>query len=302
MAEFRYLYSVMTLLGFLLILLTNGVVISVVALNPALHEPMYIFLSALCLNGLFGSLGFYPNLFVSLLQQIPTISYIGCLTQIFCVHTYWTCEMTLLGVMAYDRYLCICNPLRYNKIMSLPTVFKLIVLAWFFDIIPFSIHFWLTVRLPLCGSAIQKIYCDNFSLVSLSCIDTTINNIYGLFLTLGFLITMISLILFSYVQILRVCARSSKDFRTKALQTCTPHLVTMTNYVADLLFEVLLHRFKPKNLPYELRILMSVQSFVVPPLLNPLIYGLKLKEIRRKVFQLFHLKKIVASSTKIWTH
>ncbi|KAM5180478.1 olfactory receptor 52D1-like [Mantella aurantiaca] len=293
MTEIKYLYSAITLLGFLMIFLSNGAIISTVILHPALHEPMYIFLSALCINGLYGSLGFFPNLFVNLLQRVPTISYVGCLTQIFCVHTYSACELTLLGVMAFDRYVCICNPLRYNNIMQLSTVFKLIALAWFSNIIPLTIHFWLTVRLPLCGSAVHKIYCDNFSVVNLSCIDTTVNNIYGLFLTSTLMISMPTLIIFSYVQILRACAKSSKAFRAKALQTCTPHVVTIINYVADRLFEVLLHRFQPKYLPYELRILMSIQCFVVPPLLNPLIYGLKLKEIRLKVFQLFHNKKIV---------
>ncbi|XP_072282766.1 olfactory receptor 52E4-like [Pyxicephalus adspersus] len=291
--ELKYLYCAITLLGFLIILFSNGVIIFTVILHPALHEPMYIFLSALCINGLYGSLGFFPKFFVNLLQQVPTITYIGCLTQIFCVHTYSGCEITLLGVMAYDRYVYICNPLRYNNIMPLSTVFKLIAIVWIVNVIVFTIHFSLTIRLPLCGSVIQKVYCDNFSVVNLSCVDTTINNVFGLFLTLSLLTTMPLLIIFSYIQIIRVCGKSSKDFRAKAFQTCTPHIVTMLNYIADILFEVLLHRFKPKYLPYELRIVMSVQGFVVPPLLNPLIYGLKLKEIRLKIFQLLHVKKIL---------
>ncbi|KAM9319755.1 olfactory receptor 52E4-like [Gastrophryne carolinensis] len=301
MSEIKYLYSLITLFAFFLILLFNGAVLFTVVLYPALHEPMYIFLSALCINCVYGSVGFFPSLFVNLLQQVPTVSYIGCLTQIFCVHTYALWELTLLGLMAYDRYACICNPLRYNNIMSLPTVFKMICTAWILTIVPFAIHFWLTIRLTLCSSVIEKIYCDNYSVVSLSCVSTTINNIYGLFITVTWITTMPLLVLFSYVQILRVCMKSSKDFRAKAFHTCIPHVITMMNYVVVLLFEILLHRFKAENLPNWLKILMSVQGFVVTPLLNPLIYGLKLKGIRQKLFKLLAAKNEVAQSLEIWT-
>uniref|UniRef100_A0A803J8M3 G-protein coupled receptors family 1 profile domain-containing protein n=1 Tax=Xenopus tropicalis TaxID=8364 RepID=A0A803J8M3_XENTR len=267
----KYLYCALALLGFLMILLASGSVIAAVLLNKSLQEPMYIFVCVLCANGIYGSVGFFPSLFVNLIGETQTITYIGCLIQMFCIHTYTAAEMSILALMAFDRYLCICNPLRYNGIMTLAVAYKLIVAAWLFVLIPFTIHFILTILLPLCGSSIVKIYCDNYSLVKLSCVDTTVNNIY----------------VASYIQILRVCARSSMDFRKKSLQTCTPHLISLTNYVADILFEVLLHRFTLKNLPYELRIIMSVQAF---PVLNPLIYGLKLKKIKTKMIQFFFQK------------
>ncbi|OCT55931.1 hypothetical protein XELAEV_18000335mg [Xenopus laevis] len=177
-------------------------------------------------------------------------------------------------------------------VMALAVAYKLILAAWLFVLIPFTIHFILTILLPLCGSSIIKIYCDNYSIVKLSCIDTTINNIYGLFLTVAMVVVVPVLIVASYVQILRVYAQSSKDFRNKSLGTCTPHLISLTNYVADILFKVLLHRFTLKNIPYELRIIMSVQAFVVPPLLNPLIYGLKMREIRVRIAHMFRRNKI----------
>ncbi|KAM4796212.1 olfactory receptor 10J4-like [Rhinophrynus dorsalis] len=297
MTEIKFLYSAIVLICFTMIVLTNGAVITVIVLHRSLHEPMYIFICALCINGLYGSIGFFPILFVNLLCKTQTISYIGCITQVFCIHTYIGGEMALLSVMGIDRYVCICNPLRYNNIMPLSTVFKLIAGAWLYTVMLITILIILTITIPLCDSNIQKIYCDNWSVVKLSCVDTTVNNIYGLLITATFLGVMPVVILLSYIQILRVCSRSSKDFRAKALQTCTPHLIALINLVADALFEVFLHRFPPKQLPYELKITMSVQAFVVAPLLNPLIYGLKMKEIRIKSFQVFCTNRITAQKT-----
>ncbi|KAM8976907.1 olfactory receptor 52D1-like [Pelodytes ibericus] len=288
LTSIRYLYCVIVLLGYVLIIISNGVVISVVIRNDCLQEPMYLLLSALCLNGMYGSTAFYPSLFINLMYNDKTISHIGCLTQIFCIHTYVDCEMTILTVMAFDRYLCICNPLRYNIIMSLSTIYKLVCGAWIFCVTLVGIAIILTARLPLCSFSIIKFYCDNWSLVRLSCVDTSVNNVYGLFISILFLVVMPILIMSSYAMILRVCVKLPKGSRSKALQTCTPQLVTVTNFVVDMLFELFLYRSAPASMPYELRVVMSVQPAIVPPLLNALVYGLKVKEIREHIVQLFH--------------
>ncbi|XP_063301066.1 olfactory receptor 4C11-like [Pelobates fuscus] len=241
MTEIKYLYGILCLIYYLLIVLCNIAVIITVLNHKPLHEPMYIFISFLCINGLYGGSAFLPNLFFNLLQTIQTITYGGCLTQVLCIHSYMGCELTILAVMAFDRYVSICYPLRYHSIMSVSMAFTLIITAWLYSIILFSIHFILTIRLPLCDSVILKIYCDNWSVVRLSCIDTTINNIFAIFITVALIVMMPLLIMASYIEILRVCARSSKEVREKALQTCTPHLITMINYVADVLFEIFLH-------------------------------------------------------------
>ncbi|MEE6516015.1 hypothetical protein FKM82_025216 [Ascaphus truei] len=296
MTAVKYLYSIIALVGYVMIILSNSAVITVVALHRGLQEPMYIFICALCINGLYGSTAFFPCLIANLHYEIQIVTYTGCLTQVFCIGTYIGCELTILAVMAFDRYVCICNPLRYNSIMSLTTVYKLIATSWLYGILPFTIHFILTIRLPLCGLVIQKIYCDTWTVLKLSCVDITVNNIYGLFLNSILVVLMPVLILYSYIQILRVCAKASEDTRAKALQTCTPHLITLINFATGVLFELLLPRFRSTNIPYELRIVTSVQFLVVPPLLNPLIYGLKMKEIRVKIFQLLHRKRIRAQS------
>ncbi|KAG8430688.1 hypothetical protein GDO86_020128 [Hymenochirus boettgeri] len=273
MTEIKYLHSAVVLFFFTMIILSNCAVVLVIALNKSLQEPMYIFISTLCINGLYGSVFFFPSLFINLLSKVQTISYMGCLIQTFGIHTYIGCEITVLAIMAFDRYICICNPLRYNSIMTYALVFKLIAVAWLYIIVLITVLVILTIRLPL----------------KISCIDTTVNNIYGLVIT--FVTSLLpGCIYLSYLQILRVCMKSSKDFRAKAVYTCTPHLVSLTYFSSNILSEILLQRF-PINMPYELKIIVSVQSYVIAPLLNPLIYGLKLKEIRVKMLETFGLKK-----------
>lgn len=289
MTSVRYLYSFVALLIYVMIIFFNCVVITNVLLHKNLQGPMYIFVSTLCLNGIYGTTACLPFLVFNLMNNLKTVTYAGCLTQVFCVHTYAGCEMTILTVMAYDRYVCICNPLRYNSIMTLATVFRLVVWAWSYAVLLVGIHLALTIRLPLCDTVILKVYCDNWSVVRLSCIDVTVNNIYGLFIASTFTAFMPVLIAISYIQILRVCITSSKEFRAKALQTCLPHLVTIGNFASNLFFEILIYRFTPENFNYEFRTIMSVQVIVVPPLLNPLIYGLKVKEMRVKILRTFHL-------------
>lgn len=290
MGSLRYLYSALALLVYISVIMLNVSVIATVLLHKSLQQPMYIFVCVLCINSLYGSTSFFLSLIFNLVTQINTITYVGCLTQVFCIHTYVSCEMSILTIMAYDRYMCICNPLRYNNIVSLLMVLKLVLLAWFYTIIVICIHVVLTIRLPLCDTKILKFYCDNWSVVRLSCIDVTVNNVYGLFITITFIGLMPILIIFSYIQILRACIKSSRGFRAKAMQTCTPHLITVTSYVASLFFEIIIYRFVPERINYELRTIISVQVMATPPLLNPLIYGLKLKEIRKKISQKFSLQ------------
>ncbi|KAM3936254.1 olfactory receptor 51E1-like [Leptodactylus fuscus] len=288
MTSMRYLYGIVAFLVYVMVIFFNCSVIMAVLLHKTLQEPMYIFVSMLCLNGIYGTTSFLPYLVFGLLSNLKTITYTGCLIQVFCLHTYAGGEMITLTIMAYDRYVCICNPLRYNSIMTLATVFKLVVSAWLYTIVMVGINLVLTIQLPLCDSTILKVYCDNWSVVRLSCVDITVSNLFGLLTSSTFTGLMPVLIITSYILILKVCIKSSKDFRAKALQTCMPHLITIVNYAFNLFFEILIHRFIPEHLNFEFRTIMSVQLLVAPPLLNPVIYGLKVKEMRGRILQMLH--------------
>ncbi|XP_056415426.1 putative olfactory receptor 13C6 [Hyla sarda] len=250
----KYLYWVIAFIAYTLIVVLNGVVIVTVLQHKSLQEPMYIFISVLCVNGLYGSSSFFPGLLINLLQENPSVSYYGCLTQAFCLHTYGSFELTILASMAYDRYVSICNPLRYNSIMTLSMVLKIVLAAGLYPIILISILVILTARLPLCGTDILKVYCDNW-----------------------------------------VCIKSTKEVQNKALQTCTPHLITIANFSLDTLCEILLHRFPLTKLTHELKVFISLQILVVSPLLNPVIYGLKMKEMKSKLRELLREKKDIVT-------
>ncbi|XP_068121907.1 olfactory receptor 52D1-like [Hyperolius riggenbachi] len=194
--------------------------------------------------------------------------------------------------MAFDRYVCICNPLRYNIIMSLSMVARLISASWLLSMILYGIHVMLTSRLPLCDSVILQVYCDNWSVVRLSCIDNAVNIIYGSSLAVVYLFFLLFLILYSYISILRVCYNASSEVISKALHTCMPQFITTIIIVIEARLEFFINLLTSTNLPYGVKMFMSIQPLVTPPLMNPLLYGLKMTEIRLRIFQLLHLKKI----------
>ncbi|XP_075706001.1 olfactory receptor 52D1-like [Rhinoderma darwinii] len=292
MSTMRYVYCALAFICYILIIFSNGVVIITIAIHKALQEPMYIFISALCINALCGSSSFFPGLLRNLAFNVYTIAYSACILQIFCIHVSLTFELYTLTAMAFDRYVSICNPLRYNIIMSMSMVYKLLAAALCNSLVIIIIHIMLTVRLPLCGTVIMKICCDNWSVVRLSCIDTSVNNIFGLFLCFFTQISTLIFILVSYIFILRVCSKASQEVISKAVNTCTPQLITTVNFVADILFEIFFYRYVSISVPYEARIFMSAYGLVVPFILNPLIYGLKLTKIRVRIFKLFQLNSI----------
>ncbi|XP_064158994.1 olfactory receptor 8I2-like [Anguilla rostrata] len=277
-------YFVVTLIVYLFTILVNLILIVTIILEKTLHEPMFIFLCNLCVNGIFGASTFYPKILVDLSSDVSVISYKACLSQIFLIYSYVFCEYTTLAVMAYDRYVAICKPLNYHSIITAGKVGKLLLFAWLFSISETVILVGLTVRLPLCGFKIEKIYCINWAVVKLSCVDTTANNVYG-YILMFFHIAQALLIFVSYVNIVKVSVRSQEG-RNKFMQTCLPHLISLTNFTIALVFDIMYARYGPTSRLQALRNFMSLEYLVVPPLLNPLIYGLKLNQIRRRIFRI----------------
>ncbi|XP_064413083.1 olfactory receptor 4D1-like [Latimeria chalumnae] len=231
MDNHKYLYGCCALLGYLIIIFINLTLFLVIVHEKSLHEPMYIFISNLAINGLYGSTAFFPKLIADLMSEKQMISHVGCLIQVFFIHTFALFEFYTLALMAFDRYVAICNPLRYVEIMNTSTVFKLIVAAWTFPACVFGIDLCLIIPLPLCGSIIEKIYCQIWSVLKLSCVDASINYDFGNFVTVFLTLVPVVFILFSYLLIIKTSVRASKEARGKAMQTCAPHLLTFLNYI-----------------------------------------------------------------------
>ncbi|XP_076147533.1 olfactory receptor 6N1-like [Alosa pseudoharengus] len=163
------MYFLLAFVLYILIITVNLTLILTVIMEKSLHEPMYIFLSNLCLNSLFGTVGFYPKFLLDLQSDTHTITYSWCLTQTYVIYTSARCEISLLTVMSYDRYVAICRPLQYHSILTPHAVLKLLVVAWAYPFLTSVASLILTLRIPICGSHIRKLFCDNPSIVKLGC-------------------------------------------------------------------------------------------------------------------------------------
>nr|XP_046259505.1 olfactory receptor 6N2-like [Scatophagus argus] len=268
----------LTLLCYGLILVVNVSLILTIILNQNLHEPMYIFLCSLCINSLYGTAGFYPKFLSDLLSDIQVISYVGCLLQIFVIYSNAKTDYSILVLMAYDRYVAICRPLEYHSVMSVRRTAVLVILSW---VVPFSCEaavIILTSVLKLCGSHIDKLYCENWSIVKLACGSTRANDIVGL-IVISFYFGHALFIACSYVWLVKSSLKS-REGRRKFTQTCVPHLLCLLNVTSSLLFDVMYSRYGSASMSQNLRNFMAIQFLVVTPTLNPIIYGLNLSKIR----------------------
>ncbi|CAB1348185.1 unnamed protein product [Coregonus sp. 'balchen'] len=276
-------------LTYCFIVFCNVTVLVTIALDRKLHKPMFILLFNMPINDLIGATAFFPQLVVSILAQNRSISYPACYLQALLVHLYGAGSLTILTAMAYDRYIAICCPLRYNAIMSPNNLMKIIIFMWLLVIALIVVLLALVTRFKICRTTIVDTHCNNPSLVRLICDDTRINNYYGLFITAVFQGVSLLVVIYTYIQILITCVMNkSSDARSKAIQTCGTHLVVFLFLEFNACFGLIAHRFQQTD-PF-LRRAFGLSVMVFPPILNPLIYGLKTKEIRQNVLGFYKRK------------
>ncbi|XP_035241133.1 olfactory receptor 52E4-like [Anguilla anguilla] len=269
-------------LSYLVILFCNLFLMATIIVNKSLHQPMYFLLFNLPINDLIGSSALFLQLIKEILLDSRYIEASNCIAQAFFIHVYGVGSVLILSAMAYDRYIAICNPLKYSTIMTNSHIAKIITLVWLVDLLLIGVLFFLLLRLPRCRSLISQTYCDNPSLVALVCADTTINNIYELFITASIQVFAVGMILYTYLQILLACFKSKRsDTKSKALQTCATHLTVFLILECLGLFTIISYRIK--QLSPHLRRMIGVSTLIFPPTLNPIIYGLKTKDIRQRI-------------------
>ncbi|XP_045910369.1 olfactory receptor 4Q2-like [Micropterus dolomieu] len=289
-ANYRVALFALTLLSYSVIWLLNLTIIVTIIVNKNLHEPMYIFLCNLCINGLYGTSGFYPKFLNDLLSTTHVISYAGCLLQGFVLHSSVCADFSLLALMAYDRYVAICRPLVYHSMMSKQRVCVFVFFAWF---IPHYLLFMSTVTTStsrLCGSHIPKIYCVNYLIGKLACTVSITNNVIPAFNYIFYTGHLI-FIFWSYVYLISTCL-TSKENRTKFMQTCLPHLFCLLTLGVCVLFDLLYVRFGSETLPQSAQNFMAIEFIFFPPIINPLIYGFKLTQIRNRIIQFWCGKRL----------
>ncbi|XP_053295144.1 olfactory receptor 142-like [Pleuronectes platessa] len=277
-----------TLLYYCMILFFNISVIAIIILDEDLHEPMYILLCSFCVNGLYGTTGFYPKFLLDLLSPAPEISYAGCLLQAFVMYSFACCELSHLAVMAYDRYLAICRPLHYHSVMSKRRLSQLVCFSWLTPFCIHSINVILTSRLRLCGSKIPKVFCVNWIIYKLACSEADIfsNSILS-YATIIIYVSHGFFVVWTYMHLITNSVKS-KDGRVKFMQTCVPHLISLTTFLVVIVFDLMYMRFGSTDLPQGLQNFIAIEFLLIPPLLNPLIYGFKLTKIRNRILSIIH--------------
>ncbi|XP_038844277.1 olfactory receptor 5P3-like [Salvelinus namaycush] len=281
----RLIIFVFTLLGFILTVVLNLTLIVIIILQRSLHEPMYIFLCNLCINGLYGSTGFYP-VFLYPLTGSNMISLSDCVLQIFVIMTYSLCEFTNLTVMALDRYMAICRPLHYQTVMTRVTIYKLLIFIWLFPCGTTGVSISIMLRYPLCGSHIDRLFCQNWALIErLACQEDIVKHIVNGSFFVWFN-SLVAFLIFSYVKIIVACWHSKKN-QHKFMSTCLPHLIALVNFIILTIFDGMDSLFGPRDGPKVLGKLMSVAIITISPFINLIIHGVKLTPIRTQIKHVF---------------
>ncbi|XP_022074806.1 olfactory receptor 52B2-like [Acanthochromis polyacanthus] len=262
----------------------NLTLLTLIMLRRNLHKPMYFILFSLPLNDLIGITAMLPKVLSDIVTETHKVHYPLCVLQAFLLHMYGGGILFILAAMSVDRYVAICMPLRYTSVMTPRVVICIISLVWGLDFVLIGSLFSLQTRLPRCKSVILNVFCDNPSLLKLTCGNTAVNNIIGLFNTAVMQAVSVSIQAFSYVKILIACVVTRKsEAKTKAVNTCIAQLVILIIFEVVATFTILSHRFK--NVSADLQKIMGMLIFLVPPLLNPIVYGLYTSEIRTSLLR-----------------
>ncbi|XP_055978770.1 olfactory receptor 5V1-like [Sorex fumeus] len=278
-SNLRGLFFLIFLVIYLITLLGNMLIITATKISPVLHTPMYYFLSNLSFLDICYTSTTIPVMLVNFFREKKTISYGGCLSQIFFLVTCAGAECVLLAAMAYDRYVAICHPLRYPILMSVKVCVCLVIGSWLCGLVNSVTHTALAATLTLCGpNQISHFLCDIPLILKLSCSDTSLNEsvLHVASATIG-----LSPCLFtaaSYTLIIAAILRiPSAQGRSKAFSTCASHLTVVVVFYGTANFNY----DKPsEGYSLDVDILVSVLFCVMTPMLNPIIYSLRNKEVK----------------------
>ncbi|KAM9170935.1 olfactory receptor 51G2-like [Pangshura tecta] len=273
---------------YLISILGNSVILFIIKTDSSLHEPMYIFLSMLAITDLSLSISTIPTILGIYLFNSGRISLNACFAQLFFVHSLSKMESSVLLLMAFDRFIAICNPLRYTSILTLPRIAKMglvAVLRSVAVILPLPI---LLTRFRYCrDNVLSHSYCLHQDVMKAACSDISVNSIYGLFVKV-FTVGLDSFLIFlSYVMIVKtVLSVASRRECLRALNTCVSHLCAVVLFYISDIGLALIHRFGNSS-THLLQIILGYVYLLVPPLMNPIVYSVKSKHLRERIIRAF---------------
>nr|XP_020043387.1 olfactory receptor 51L1 [Castor canadensis] len=284
--------SVPFCLAYLIAFIGNVIILSVIWIESSLHQPMYYFLSILALTDLGMSMSTLPTILAVLWLDAQEIKASACYAQLFFIHTFTFLESSVLLAMAFDRFVAICHPLHYATILTNGVISKIglvCLLRSMGVVLPTPL---LLRRYHYChANTLSHAFCLHQDVLRLSCSNARINSVYGLCVVIATLGMDSVFILLSYVLILSaVLGIASHEERLKALNTCVSHICVVLIFFVPVIGVSMVHRFG-KHLSPIVHVLMANIYLLLPPVLNPIVYSVRTKQIRLRILRKFGLGK-----------
>ncbi|KAM7149965.1 olfactory receptor 6F1-like [Macrochelys suwanniensis] len=277
--HFRTSLAVLFSVMYILTIAGNVSIIALVWIHPRFHTPMYFFLCNLSFLEIWYTTACVPKAIGVMLGTSQTISFTVCLLQLFFLLSMGSTECFLLAVMAYDRYLAICHPLRYSSLMKSTFCAQLALASWLCGFLAISVLATLISRLSFCGpNIINHFLCDIDSCIALSCTDTSLVELATFIVSIIVIMVSCAVTLISYIYIISTILRiPSAQGRQKAFSTCSAHLTVVTIWYGSIIF---LYVKPSAQNSLDLNKTISIFNTIVTPLLNPFIYTLRNKEVK----------------------
>ncbi|XP_029139659.1 putative olfactory receptor 14L1 [Protobothrops mucrosquamatus] len=288
--EVQIIYLSLFLILYLTTLTGNLLIIIAVVFDHHLHTPMYFFMMNLAIQDIGSVSVIIPKTILNFLTNIRYISYSGCVSQVLFFFFFLACDVSLLTIMAYDRYIAICNPLQYEMIMNKKACTKMVGSAWIASFLNATLHTTATFTLPFCSNIINQFYCEIPYLLKIACPGLYVTEI-GIIMfssTLGF--GCFVFVIVTYVHIFSAVLKiPSTQGRKKAFSTCLPHLIVFSLFLFTACFAYL--RDISDN-PSHLDFLITIMYSIIPSMLNPVIYSMRNKKIKAALSRFFDLRFI----------
>ncbi|XP_042329674.1 olfactory receptor 14I1-like [Sceloporus undulatus] len=284
--ELQFLQFFVFLAMYLMAVTGNLLIIIAVALDHHLHTPMYFFLFNLAMIDLGTISVIVPKSMAMSLKNDRSISYSGCVAQVFFYFFFASLELVVLTIMAYDRYVAICNPLQYERIMHKGACLQMVVIGFMASLLYATIHTSGTFAIIFCSNTVNQFFCDISQLLKLSCSRIYLVEVGFLVISFGIGVGCFIFITITYSYIFTTVLRiPSVQGQKKAFSTCLPHLTVVSLLIFSSLFA---YAKPPTGSSSTLDIAFGVVYTIIPPMLNPFIYSMRNKEIKSALWKLFN--------------
>ncbi|KAM4749241.1 olfactory receptor 11A1-like [Rhinophrynus dorsalis] len=286
--ELKNLFFIMFLIIYIMALIANSLVITLVVGNVSLHCPMYFFLSQLSLSEILFTSNIVPNMLHLIMVGGGNMSVTGCLIQFYLLGSPTGAQCLLLAAMSFDRYVAICNPLHYTSIMTSRLQLHIVIFCWLSGFTVLLIVYIFLSQLEFCKSnIINHFYCDIAPVVQISCSDTSTMKLVTSLVSMPAVLSPFLFTIMTYISILHTILRiPSTSGRQKAFSTCSSHLTVVCIYYGTL---TTIYVFPPGEHSVNVNKILALLYTLVTPFFNPLIYSLRNQDIRRALKKYVHI-------------